>query len=330
MERSLVHIEEVLEVAPIKGADFIEQIHVLGWSLVAKKDEFKPGDRCVFFEIDSILPEKPEFEFMRKSKFRIRTIRLRQILSQGLALPLSILPDGEYALKQDVTDLVGVTKYEPPVQANCGDTAGSFPHHVSKTDEMRIQAFPELLDELRGKDCYVTLKHDGTSATYVRFGDEVWVCSRTLAKKDGDNVYWQMNRKYGITDKLLSLPGNFAVQGEICGPGIQKNRLGLKEHDLFVFNVYDVDKGRHLDYADFLSFCQEHGLKTVVVLDENFQFNHTLEQLLELAKGKYNGTKNDREGIVIRPKVGCYSKCLQGRLSVKVINNDYLLGDQDA
>jgi RNA ligase (TIGR02306 family) len=146
-----------------------------------------------------------------------------------------------------------------------------------------------------------------------------------MAKKDGENVYWQINKKYDIIERLSHLSGNYAVQGEICGPGIQKNRLGLTEMELFVFNIFDVDNAKYLDFVDFKQFCADFGLRTVQFLDEHFLFDHTVEQLLEMARGKYEGTKNDREGIVIRPLVNVFSHSLQDRLSVKVINNDYLL-----
>jgi len=94
--RKLVHIEKINEILPIEGADKIELVKVLSWQCIAKKGEFKVGDLCVYHEIDSVCPETDNYEFLRSRKFRIRTIKMKGELSQGLALPISILPEGNY------------------------------------------------------------------------------------------------------------------------------------------------------------------------------------------------------------------------------------------
>ena len=136
-----------------------------------------------------------------------------------------------------------------------------------------------------------------------------------------------MWRKYGI-EAALRDAGNYAIQGETAGPGIQKNRYGLKEMQLFVFNVFDINRGRHLDYAEFVAFCKRYGLQTVPITMDDLVLNHTVEELLELAKGQYPGGYA-REGIVIRTITEQYSQVLSGRASFKVINNDYLLKEKD-
>lgn len=340
--RTLASIQRVEEISPIEGADAIEKIRVLGWTLVAKKQEFAVGDLCVFFEIDALLPELPVFEFMRSSKFRLRTKKLRGVISQGLALPTAILRDFSFTDEQiaqlssndigmDVTSQIGVVKYEPPqaAQPNRSETAGLFPFYVPKTDETRIQSSPALLDELKGLRCYITVKLDGTSATFIHRKyeeqEERWACSRNLAVKESDeNVYWRIEHRYDILNKLAAR-GNFAVQGEICGPGIQKNRIGLSDIDFFAFNVYNIDTSRHLSYDEFIAFCQDMGLKTVPILDDNFIFNATQDELLAMADGEYPLSRHPREGIVIRPVIETYSRTLQGRLSCKAISNAFLL-----
>src|SRR6056297_506501 len=91
--RKLASIQKIRSLDPIEGADAIERATVLGWQLVVKKGEFKPGDLAVYCEIDSLMPERPEFEFLKPRKMRIRTVRLRGQVSQGICFPLSILPD---------------------------------------------------------------------------------------------------------------------------------------------------------------------------------------------------------------------------------------------
>lgn len=333
MERKLVSIQVVESLAPIEGADQIEQARVMGWTVVVKKGEFSPGDHCVFFEIDSVLPDGPPWaEFMRPRGFRVRTLKLRGVLSQGLALPASILGGEVPPVGVDVRDRLNVTKFEP-VLPDAREVAGPFPALVPKTDEIRLQSALGVLDEIRGRDFYVTTKLDGTSATFFREPGGAFVaCSRNWALARGPNPVWRLAERLGLPERL---PEGIAVQGEICGPGIQKNRLGLSEVELFVFNVYDARAARHLDHEAFLAFCREHGLRTVPVERvvrgaEAAAFEHTLDRWLEAARGLYSGTRNRKEGVVVRPLVEAPSPTLGGgRLSFKVINNDFLLKDED-
>ncbi len=332
MQRKLVSVQKIAQLQPIPNADFIEKAIVQGWSLVVKKSEFQVGDRCAFFEIDSVLPETEWSEFMRPSKFRVRTKKMKGVLSQGLALPLEACLDAELVrsfnleVGDDLTDLCGVVKYEPPIDVGNTDRVAGFPAFIPKTDEIRLQSAIEVLDELRGKAVYITLKCDGTSATYANLDDHFYVCSRNNELKRSQNVYWQIAEKYS----LEALPDGFAVQGEICAPGIQKNRLGLKEANLFVFNVFNIRQGKYLDYPQFLDFCKTYNLQPVETIRQDSNFDQTLEQLLTLAEGYYPNTKNHREGIVIRPIAETRSDVLSARLSIKVINNQYLLkGGED-
>ena len=334
MERKLVSIQRVDSLEPIAGADNIVKARVMGWDVVVKKNEFAPGASCVFFEIDSVLPDnKPWAEFMRPRGFRVKTARLRGVLSQGLALPVDILPEGVEVpeLGTDVRDVLGVVKFEPAIP-DIREITGAFPGQVPKTDEIRLQSALAVLDEMRGRDFYVTTKLDGTSATYFRPLDgELIACSRNWALVRGPNPVWRMADKYNL-DRVI--PPGFAIQGELCGPGIQKNRLGLGELDLFVFSVHDTRAGTFLDHADLIEFCAERELRTVpveavVTGDTAAEFPHSLELWLERAKGLYEGTKNRKEGIVVRPLHDALSPTLGGRLSWKVINNDFLLKDED-
>lgn len=331
MERKLVSIQVVDAIAPIDGADQIEQARVMGWTVVIKKGEFRSGDRCVFFEIDSILPDGAAWaEFMRPRQFRVRTVKLRGVLSQGLALPVDILQGDVPDVGTDVRERLGVTKFEP-VLPDTREVAGTFPGRVPKTDEIRLQSALGVLDEIRGKEFYVATKLDGSSATFFRDVDGSFiVASRNWAIAPGSNPLWTVAEKARLAERL---PKGYAVQGELCGPGIQKNRLGLGGIDVFMFNVYDVQAGKYLEHQAFLDFCREHALKTVPIErvvrgDDAVQFVHTLDGWLDAARGSYAGTKNRKEGIVIRPLEETYSPTLGGRLSFKVINNEFLLKDE--
>ena len=150
--RNLASIQRILNVRSIPNSDNLELAQVLGWHVVVQKGEFNVGDFCVYCEIDSLLPERPEFEFLRKVNFRIRTIRLRGAISQGICFPLSIVPMGiDVGGGTDVTEVLGITKYEPPIPACLGgDTKGPFPPFMVKSDETRVQVLQSLLDKYNG------------------------------------------------------------------------------------------------------------------------------------------------------------------------------------
>lgn len=235
----------------------------------------------------------------------------------------------------DVSEILGIIHYEKPVPVQMrGQVRGNFPSNlVSKTDEERIQNIPEILNELKGVQVYSTVKLDGTSATYLLYNGDYQVCSRNTSYKliddNKDNIYLRISEKYNIKEVLEKIGKNLAVQGEIVGPGIQKNRLGLKEIDFYVFNVYDIDKREYLDFEMLKMFRDATGMKLVPII-EVFELNHTIDELLEMAKGFYDGTKNHREGIVIRPVNSIKSNILKGdRASFKIINNEFLLKEKE-
>lgn len=331
--RQLASVQIVESLAPIEGADRIEAARVLGWTVVVKKGEFAPGDRCVFFEIDAVLPDgAPWAEFMRPRKFRVKTCKLRKVLSQGLALPVEIDPVCSVAdVGADVSNAICVKKYEAPEEGDgngalCSVRAGDFPSQIPKTDETRLQGVIACLDEMRWLPAVATVKCDGSSGTFLRDADGFKVCSRNRQIAESDCSWWAVAKRYELEGKI---PDGIAVQGEVCGPGIQRNRLMLTEHDLFVFDVYDFKAGRYYSHDECASFCAIHGLRMVPIAKHWGSFDEPLGSLLDLAKGKYTGTKNRREGIVVRPCDLVYSERLHGRLSFKVLNNDFLLKDED-
>lgn len=344
MERKLASVQRVLAIDPIPGADAIEAVRINGWQCVVKKGTFAVGDRGVYFEIDAIPPETPTYAFLwtpkgappgsvpRPPKMRIRTMKLRGCLSQGLLLPLAEAgvhadtPDGT-----NVTELLGVGRYEPPLPAGMGSARGAFPRRVPKTDEIRVQSAPGVLDELRGHPYVITQKYDGTSATFLIDPDDgsFHACGRNWSILPGDNCYWSVAARFGVEERLRAQGGRYAIQGEVCGPGIQKNPLGLAQLSLFVFNAYDLVENRHLDHEALVALTTALELPRVEVLEEGEAFGHDQASLLALAEGLYPGTRNEREGVVIRPRRGLHSPTLGGRLSFKAISNRYLLAEKD-
>lgn len=347
MERKLASIQRVLEILPIANADAIELVKINGWQCVTKKGEFKTGDLGVYLEIDAIPPDAEPFRFLwqskkavgtapedssipvpvpRPEKFRIRTLRLRGALSQGLFIPLTEFAIPNANEGDNVTEQLGVEKYEAPPPQGMGDFRAHFPAFLSKTDEIRVQSVPQVIDEIRGQPYVATLKYDGTSSTYCidpRDGS-FHACGRNASILEGDNLYWRVARKYNLETALKQHP-NLAIQGEIVGPGIQKNRLGLRETSFFAFNVFDVTAARHLDHDEARRFLAQANVPAVDVIEEGDSFGHSQASLLSLAEGVYPGTSNEREGIVIRPRREMRSVVLAGRLSFKAISNRFLL-----
>lgn len=314
--RKLASIQEIKKIEPIEGADAIEKATILGWELVVKKGEFKKDDLCVYFEVDSFLPIRDEFEFLRKGcykqlpsgeeGFRLKTIRLRGQISQGLALPTSILGNVNFSIDDDVTERLGITKYEPPIPACLGGTAkGNFPSFLIKTDETRVQVLQHLLDKYVGKVFYSSEKLDGSSSTMYIKDDEFGVCSRNLdlknpeqfiekevmcddgiVRKTQENSFWKVAKELQIEEKMRSLGGNYAIQGELIGEGIQNNKLKIKGQTIRIFNVFDIDKFKYLSFYELKDVVSKLELEMVPIIDDNFIMINDIQKLVEYSKRK--------------------------------------------
>lgn len=325
--RKLASIQKIRNLAPIEGADLIETATVLGWQLVVKKGEFRVGDFCVYCEIDSILPDKPEFEFLKPRSLRIKTIRLRGQVSQGICFPLSVLPEGTLVEEDaDVTEIMGVVKWELPVPAAlAGVVKGSFPAFMPKTDETRVQVLQHLLDALAGEPCYIAEKVDGSSVTYYLRDGEFGVCSRNLElHEDENNTLWKTARTLGVEEKLRSLGKNTALQGEIIGEGVNGNKLRLRGQTLRFFNLFDIDRYAYLDFAELQGTLERLELPMVPVVNTQFPLISDIPALVALATRRSVITPEVwAEGVVIRPlKEQLF---LGERVSFKVINPEFLL-----
>jgi len=359
MERKLASIQRIDKVLPIEGADAIEIVMVNAWKVVSKKGEFKEGDLCVYFEIDSFLPMEKDFEFLRKSSykkmgdsegFRLKTIKLRGQVSQGLCLPLSILEkedemkigiskqpwgdqlqlgpyDDAIVIEEgaDVTAYMGVLKYEPPIPAELsGKVKGGFPGFIRKTDEERIQNMTAEYESMKDKPYYVTEKLDGSSATYY-FRDGVFgVCSRNLELLESEgNTFWKVARELFIEEKLGTLEENYAIQGEIIGNGIQSNPYKLKGQTVLIFNIFNIDTQEYLGLDDMVHFLHNVNtdgkpLELVPIIHYDYKLPNNISEILSKAEGKSILNKDtEREGIVIRNR--------DKSISFKAISNKFLL-----
>lgn len=333
--RKLASIQRIWALEPIEGADAIEKAHVMGWHVVVKKGEFKTGDLVVYCEIDSLMPDRPEFEFLRPRGMRVRTIRLRGQVSQGICFPLSILPDGfEIDLNADCTEALGILKYEPIIPACLsGIMKGRFPSFIPKTDEPRVQLLQEILDRYKGEKCYVTEKIDGSSTTYFINNGEFGVCSRNMELVEtSDNSFWILARKMEIEPRLRSLNRNLALQGELIGDNIQGNRLKIRGQVVRFFNAFDIDKSEFLDFSDFTQLMKDLDLPVVPVISTGYILSDDINEIIRMATIKSLICPTVwAEGIVIRSLEKPHSALLSdhnfinGRISFKAINPEFLI-----
>lgn len=335
MERKLASVRVISDIQPIEGADMIELAIVDGWKVVvAKNVGHKVNDLVVYCEIDSFLPIKEEFEFLRKGSykkmvdgtegFRLRTIKLRGQVSQGLILPIHVLPLLEMVSEgQDVTEMLGIVKYEPPIPAElAGKVKGLFPSFLRKTDEERIQNLSGEIETWKDKTFYVTEKLDGSSATFYYKDGEFGVCSRNLELLETeDNTFWKFARQTDLENKMKEFSLNISLQGELIGEGIQGNPYKMKGQTVKFFNLFGIDSQEYYSLPVFESVCNRFGVDMVPILDKNFELPKSVENILKYAEDKsvLNSTF-DREGVVIRS--------LDRRISFKAISNKFLLNEK--
>ncbi|MCD1260340.1 hypothetical protein B5M42_016125 [Paenibacillus athensensis] len=325
--RKLASMQKITAINDIENSDALAVVTVLGWKVVVRRaDNYHVGDLVIYFELDSILPDLPEFNFLAKSNYILKSARLRGQLSQGLVWKPDILPDGlKLAEGMDVTGILGVRKHEEEIPIEMvGKSKGFHPKIIRKAGEVRLQSSPELLAKFQGLLVAETTKIEGESASYIQHEDKLDVCSHTHSLLESpDSIHWQMYHKYNFST-IFSIHKNIGIQAEIAGPGIFGNPLELKETELFVFRITDTVTQRRFTPVEIIEFCQSHGLQHVP-MTLNVRFDFTMEEAIERAKGEYL-SGNPREGIVIVPMEPTYSEVLCDWLSVKVINNEYLDG----
>ena len=344
MSRKLASIQRIWKIEPIEGADRIELAYVLGWKCVVNKGQFQPMDPAVYFEIDSFLPICPEYEFMRASSyqkndivgegFRLRTQRFRGQVSQGLLLPLRQFPEipADSAIGTDVTELLGVRKWEIEERVTTGGTVvGTLPRDIPHTDETRVQANPGLIQAFAGLAYYISTKMDGSSHSLGIDENGFHVTGHNYEyKDDGSSAFFNLVKANDWQGKLEAFAAgeglrSLTVQGELCAPGIQKNRLKLKKPEWYVFTV--MENGVRVGLRRMQEVCETLGFTTVPVEETGTDLPAkypTVEALLARADGVYpNGGK--KEGIVIRPTEPVFSDLIGAELSMKVVNNQYLL-----
>lgn len=351
--RKLATIRKIDEIRPIEGADAIECAVVGGWNVVVKKAEFQAGELAVYLEIDSFVPTALAPFLTKAGHFpksfsvtnedgtvttvegeRLKTIRLRGQLSQGLLLPLTVCTMIDSLLFEglDVTLPLGIVKWEKPVPAQlAGLIRGNFPTAIPKTDQERCQ---NLVKEIHaaieaGLTFEVTEKLEGSSMTCYLIDGEFGVCSRNLdLKRDENNSFWATAIRDDIEGKMRAVgpnPGevwNFAIQGELIGPGIQGNIYKMSRTEFFVFDVYDIKRGEFLKPDERRSLIKTMGLKHAPVLSTERPLA-PVAMLLDWADGM--SVMGDISGPL---REGLVFKQAGGGMSFKAISNKYLMGEK--
>lgn len=333
-ERAMATIRKIDSIDPIDGADAIEVATVGGWKVVVKKNEFKVGELAVYFEIDSWVPtelapfltkgtEPREYNGVKGE--RLRTVKLRGQISQGLLLPLEpTCKNIESLLLEDldVSIPLNVQKWERPIPAQlAGQVRGNFPALVPKTDQERIQNLSKQFDEFMLDSWSVTEKLDGSSCTfYLDDEDQFHVCSRNLdLKEDENNSFWKTAKKYDIEGIMRrnSMKG-MAIQGEMIGEGIQGNQYKVVL-DFYVYDMYNTKTGEYILPSQLKAACERLGLNHVPILAEGITLaGSSIQSILSEAEGKSRLNGSEREGIVFK------SESVHDR-SFKAISNKWLL-----
>lgn len=337
--RKMATIRKIDALDPIEGADAIEAATIGGWKVVVKKGEFSVGGMAVYCEIDSWIPtelapflskgkEPREYEGIRGE--RLRTVKLRGQLSQGLLLPISVIPFASYIPDDDVAEHLGIVKWEMPMNAQlAGMARGNFPSQIPKTDQERVQNLKSEIVQAAtdGLQFEVTEKLEGSSMTVYLIDGVFGVCSRNLdLKETEENTFWQVARRDNIEAKMRGVDEHwsFAIQGELIGPGIQGNIYKLSKPEFRVFDVYDIQVGKYLPPNPRRILIERMGLQHVPVMlvDKDLGVG-SVEDILQWADAKSVLCPTCtawREGIVF--------KQVDGGMTFKAISNKYLLGQK--
>jgi hypothetical protein len=401
-DRALAHVEKILNIYPIDGADKVEMVQVLDFHVLTGKGQFNPGDLVVYVECDSILPDglsdldklrytdkrakikkasedeiealeaelkeiilrntRPEYEFLRRDKFIIKAKKYNKlgIISMGIIFPLSVLPKNVKPKEGlDVTDILGIEKViEDPeedtrstknkngihkyfmgfsfyrnlyslLKKDSGLTGVWQPFFPSKSDEINAQnVYSKMLSKYGDQEFYVAEKMEGQNISAFIYDKKkkitsksiFGVCSRSVYyKNDIGNPFWRSAKVYNFEKKLRLHGKNVFIRGEHCGVGIQKNIYSFGKTRIFLFEVFDIDEQRYLNFEEFIAFCEKYEFETVPILDSSFKLLPTIQEILNYSNGiSVHGNKVKREGIVIRLKSN-------PRVSFKVKSPEYLV-----
>lgn len=337
-------IETVEEVTPHPNADRLDLVRIRGYRAVTQRGLHQVGDAVLYIPTDAVLPEDvlEAFGFAGKlagkAKNRVKPVRLRGELSEGLVIPVRVVSDflerttatGFLALGADVAERLGITKWEPEIPVHMAGEVIAAPEWFRLFyDVENIKAFPDVLQT--GELLLVTEKLHGTNAKFGWHRNEgFFVASRrrdTALVESVSNLYWRVAREYDIEDSMRRMADYAGVDalvlcGEIFGKGVQDLHYGNERPAFRVFDVRQPLEGRWMDLIDVRTLMEGAGVGlSIVPVVGAGQF--TLEQLHGLASGESTLADHVQEGVVVRSLRERHHPSL-GRVMLKVINPDYL------
>jgi hypothetical protein len=345
MSRDLAVITKVQKIEAIPNYDKVVKATIDNYPVIVQKDQFKEGDLCIYVGYDTLLPVKPEFEFLRKNSysklydgFRMKNMKMCGMYSSGIAFSLNILPEGTN-LKEgtDVTDVLGIRKYDPeelqeqsPKQMLANKHRNpvvlwfmrfkwfrnlykklykkpikQYPETVQKSDETNIEKLFNVYKTQRPDELYyLTEKMEGQAGAWMLVGKhrKYLVFSHNVIQNPKDNSNWsRVGKIYGLENILKEQKRNLCIQGEVCGPNIQKHIYGFTDLKLFVYKITDTDTGETFNLLELISFCDAYGLTFVPLLKTKQMLPNTLDEVLSDCEGlSVYGDKVPREGVVWR------------------------------
>ena len=338
----MASFRKISNLLPIKEADRIELAVVDGWQVIVEKGKYAVGDTIIFVEVDAWVPlEVAPFlqkgsrkEYKGVQGNRLKTIKLRGVLSQGLVLPVSALNAPSCFVPElgaDVSQHLNIQKWERELPAQlAGKAKGYFPTFIRKTDQERVQNIWKDIEEdtafYHGTEWEISEKLDGSSMTVYFYQGQFGVCSRNLELQyDENNSFWQAAEKYRLEQvlrRLFATTGSeYAFQGELVGPGIQGNPYNLDELHFVVFDIWDIKEQCYLSPMGRRWLLDDvPRLEHVPYVDGKLP--NTLVETLSMADGTsdYAGNTVAREGIVF--KMHEYP-----HYSFKAISNNWLLSE---
>ncbi len=366
--RKMVSVQVVKELIAISGADRIELCIINGWQCIVAKGMYKVGDLVLYAEIDTFLNAvDPRFESFAerfinwegKRGLRVKTIKLKKQLSQGLVLSLDNFPEVKNpVVGMDATEAIGAEKWEIVEKAcNVPGAQGtkSFPTFIRKTDQNRLQNVVEMAERAMDEEFEITTKKDGSSMTVFRVDPDSPYYKAAKALYATKMTFWQKMKAffskqddssvYGICSRNVLLPlvgdsnfhvaaapvleaiktrtGSYAIQGEVVAPDIQQNYEKVAGVEFHIFDMFGIDRQKYLTPKERQLEITLLGLKHVSIVKECTLrgFTGDNKDFLGTMLKLAEGVSDNKEVM----REGLVFKAMNRDFSFKTISNSYLL-----
>lgn len=344
-ERRMAWVARVEEIFPIPERDRIVQYRIGGWKVIDGIGKYSVGDMVIYVSVDSWVPNTLA-PFLSRDKEprvyegvpgeRLKTIKMGGALSQGLLLPLSVAYDLDpadydhsFVEDDDVTELLGILKWERTPEFRAANAKGNFPYFLRKTDQERVQNVrPRTLEQVGPATYEVTEKLEGQSFTAYLWDGVFGVCSRNLELKADEPSTWvDTAKRYDLETKLRAFyertGEQIAIQGEQVGPGIEGNIYKLDSVRLYVYDVFNIAEQKYLSPAMARAVVDLLGLDYVPVVDIAFELpERYCDDLLEMAERCSALAPYHAEGLVFK------ANSVKTDFSFKAVSNFYLMRDK--